>query len=73
MSERISLITTIFSDHAQVKMVEDLIGDNAQNFIDIMDAVSLHTRSYHTLPSSKHRLIGLYSNLLHSVGYVGIV
>jgi hypothetical protein len=41
MPERISLITEIFLDHTQVKMVENLIGDDAQNFIDVIYEVSL--------------------------------
>lgn len=32
--KRISLITTIFSDHDQIKMVRDLSGDDAQTFVD---------------------------------------
>ena len=38
--ERISLITMIFSDHAQVGMVGNLSRDDAQNFIDVIDEVS---------------------------------
>jgi len=38
--ERIPLITTIFSDSNQVEMVEHLSGDDAQNFINIIDEVS---------------------------------
>jgi hypothetical protein len=37
--ERSSLIVTTFSDHNQVKAIEDLSGDDAQNFIDMIDAV----------------------------------
>ncbi|KAF9645415.1 kinase-like protein [Thelephora ganbajun] len=37
--ERISLITTIFSDDDQVKMVENLIGNDAQTFVDAIDEV----------------------------------
>lgn len=40
--ERTRLITTIFSDHNQVKMVEHLSGDDAQAFIDVIDEVSPH-------------------------------
>ena len=43
MDERVSLITTIFSDHNQVRVVRDLSGDGAQAFIDIIDGVSLCT------------------------------
>ena len=43
--ERISLITAIFSDRDQVKMVENLIGNDAQNFIDVIDEVSICTLS----------------------------
>jgi len=39
--ERISLVTTIFSDRDQVKMVGHLSGSNAQTFIDMIDEVSL--------------------------------
>ena len=39
--ERISLITTIFSDHNQIGVVEQLSGDDAQTFIDTIDEVSL--------------------------------
>jgi hypothetical protein len=35
----------IFSDSNQVKMVENLIGDDAQNFIDVIDDVSTCTLS----------------------------
>jgi hypothetical protein len=71
MPEYISLIATVFSDNNQVKMVENLIGDDAQNLIDMIDNVSL-TKFNHTFPPSRHQLIGFYSNPLHSVGYVGI-
>lgn len=40
--ERRSLVATIFSDHDQIKMVEHLSGDDAQNFIDVVDEASLH-------------------------------
>ena len=43
--ERISLITTIFSDHSQVEMAGQLSGDNAQTFVDVIDEASLHTIS----------------------------
>jgi hypothetical protein len=72
MPERISLIATVFSDKTQVKAVKNLIGDDAQKFIDVIDEVSLHTIFHHTNPSLKHQLIGFYSNTLHSIGYVGI-
>ena len=39
MHERISLITTVFSDHAQIWMVGNLSRDDAQNFIDMVDEV----------------------------------
>jgi len=41
MYERTSLITRIFSDYDQVKMVGHLSGDDAQTFIDMIDEVSL--------------------------------
>jgi hypothetical protein len=37
--ECISLIASIFSDRNQVKVVEGLSGDDAQNFIDVIDTV----------------------------------
>jgi len=43
--ERISLITTIFSDYNQAEMVKDLRGDDAQEFIDVLDEVSLRILS----------------------------
>jgi hypothetical protein len=52
-----SLITTIFSDHNQVKVIEDLAGTDAQTFIDIVDEVSPHTISH-----SKGKLMDLDSN-----------
>jgi len=41
MDKRISMITAIFSDHNQAKMVERLYGNDAQIFIDTIDGVSL--------------------------------
>jgi len=41
--ERISLITTIFSDDNQAEMVRNLSGNDAQDFIDVVDEVSLRT------------------------------
>ena len=38
--ERISLITTTFSDSNQVKMVNQLSGDDVQTFIDVLDEAS---------------------------------
>jgi hypothetical protein len=46
--ERISLIVSIFSDRNQIKVVEGLSGDDAQNFIDVMDMVST---AFSNLPS----------------------
>ena len=40
VNERIPLITKIFSDNNQVEMVEHLSGDDAQDFINIIDEVS---------------------------------
>ena len=45
LDERISLITTIFSDSNQVEVVGQLSGDEAQSFIDIIDEVIFHTTS----------------------------
>ena len=39
MDEYVSLIGTIFLDKNEAKMVENLSGDDAQMFIDIMDKV----------------------------------
>ena len=39
----ISLITKMFEDDNQVKVVEQLSGDDAQNFIDMIDKVTPHT------------------------------
>jgi len=41
--ERVSLITTIFSDRDQVEMVSHLSGGDAQTFVDAIDEVSLST------------------------------
>ena len=38
--DRIPLITTIFSDHGEAKMVRRLSGDDAQTFIDMVDEAS---------------------------------
>ena len=43
--ERISLIRVIFSDGSQIKVVRNLSGDDAQNFIDVIDNVSAWTLS----------------------------
>jgi hypothetical protein len=43
--ERISLISAIFSDYDQVQMVKNLFGDDAQNFINVIDEVSTRTLS----------------------------
>ena len=50
--ERISLITTISLDDDQVKMVEQLSGDDAQTFVDVIDEVS-----FLPLPHREMRLI----------------
>jgi len=39
--EHVSLIATIFLDSGQVKMVEDVSGDDAQTLIDVIDQVGL--------------------------------
>jgi hypothetical protein len=43
--ERVPLITAIFSDRDQIEMVEKLSGDNAQNFINVIDEVTTCTLS----------------------------
>jgi len=40
MAERISLITSIFSDPVEIEVVGHLSGDDAQNFIDAIDAIN---------------------------------
>ena len=37
--ERISLITTIFSDRNETEAVSHLCGDDAQSFVDVIDEV----------------------------------
>ena len=44
-AERISLITSIFSDRDEVKVVSHLPEDDAQAFIDAIDGASLRTFS----------------------------
>lgn len=44
--ERISLITTISLDDDQVKMVEQLSGDDAQTFVDVIDEVITHKLTF---------------------------
>ena len=44
MPDRISLITTIFSDRNQVDVVRNLSRDDAQSFIDVVDEVSTCAR-----------------------------
>jgi hypothetical protein len=44
--ENISLITMIFSDRNQVRMVGNLSGDNAQAFVDKIDKASSHKTSF---------------------------
>jgi len=56
--ECIPLITTIFLDNDQVKVVMQLSGDDAQTFINMIDEVSPDTISH-----SKDRLIDFNSNL----------
>jgi hypothetical protein len=56
--ERISLITTIFSDPDQVEMVSNLSGGDAQAFVDKIDEASSHTIS-----RSKEEAIDYGSNL----------
>ena len=56
--ERISLVTTIFSDDDQVKMIGHISGDDAQTFIDLIYEVSPRKISH-----LKDRLIGSHSDL----------
>lgn len=43
MCECISLVTAIFLDCDQVEVVENLCGDDAQAFIDVIDEASTCT------------------------------
>ena len=58
--DRVSLITTIFSDDNQVKRVGQLSGDEAQNLIDIINGVSArsisHSRNEFDFDSNLHIL-----------------
>jgi hypothetical protein len=56
--ERISLITTIFSDHNQVNTVKFLSGDNVRTFIDMV-----HEVSSRKISRPKDELIGFDSDL----------
>jgi len=40
--ERISLIASIFSDRNDAKTFDNLSGDDAQTFVDVIDRVRLH-------------------------------
>ena len=51
----------IFSDHTQIDTVGNLSGDDAQNFIDVIDEVSLYMIS-----CPKDKLIEFGSNVLIS-------
>lgn len=46
MSERVSLTTALFLDRNQVEMVENLSGEDAQAFIDVLDEASCRTISH---------------------------
>ena len=43
MDERISLLTTIFTERNEAEVAGNLSGDDAQTFIDMIDEVSVHT------------------------------
>ena len=43
--DRISLVTSIFSDYNETKVVECLSGNDAQTFINVIDEVSLDALS----------------------------
>jgi len=43
IQERISRITSIFSDRNEIEIVGQLSGSDAQTFIDVIDEASLHT------------------------------
>ena len=49
--ERISLITTIFSDRNEIGVVQSLCGDDAQSFIDALDEVHSYIISSRPLTS----------------------
>jgi len=54
--ERITLITTVFSDHDKIEEAGRLSGADAQTFVDMIDGVSPHTTSH-----SEDKLIDLDS------------
>ena len=41
-TERVSLVTAIFSDRNEIETVKRLCGDDAQTVIDVMDEVLIH-------------------------------
>ena len=43
VGKRIDLVTSIFSDHSEIKRVANISGDDAQAFINAIDEVSLRT------------------------------
>ena len=58
MDERVSLITSVFSDDNEVKTIRNLSGDDAQAFIDITNEVSLYTFSPPFTQTSTHSRLG---------------
>lgn len=66
MDERVSMITTIFSDRNQVETLRDLSGDDAQVFIDIIDTVGLCI--FPSLKTSKLTFIRTYALYLLGLG-----
>lgn len=51
-SERISLITAVFSDKDEIEVVQGLCKDDAQAFIDIVDEVRTSSNQTHLLAFS---------------------
>lgn len=44
--ERLSLITTLFLDHDRIQTLENLSGEAARTFIDVVDEASDHVVSH---------------------------
>lgn len=56
--ERVNLISSIFSDRKEVAAVGLLSGNNAQTFVDVMDAVNIHTLSPHEDEWAHSKIVG---------------
>ena len=42
MDERVSLITSVFSDRDEIEVFRNLSGDDARAFVDVVDEASIH-------------------------------